>query len=255
MNNRPVRTRLKAAGIHLLGSGVVAAVAATLVFWVWYPSPFADMAGGTSLFMLLVSVDVILGPALTAVVVSPGKRRGELVRDLGVIVIIQLAAFAYGLHAMAMARPVVLVFEVDRLRLVTAADIDPATLHEAPTAFQPLSWTGPRMVAAIKSSDPGEQMRLIELDLAGIGLAMEPRQWRDYRAYAEAAWTRARPATQLLAKYPHQASSLEAIARAAGRSPEALRFLPLISRQVNWVWVIAEPGAKVVGYLPVEGFF
>ena len=255
MSNRPALFRVKAAGIHLLLSGLVAAAAATLVFLVWYPSPFAAMAGGTSLFVLLVSVDVILGPALTAVVASPGKRRAELVRDLGVIVMVQLAAFAYGLHAMALARPVVLAFEVDRLRLVTAADIDPATLHEAPSAFQQLSWTGPRMVAAIKPSDPDEQMRSIELDLAGIGLAMQPRQWRDYGAHAEAVWQRARPATQLLAQYPQQAASLQAMARAAGRPPEALRFLPLMSRQVNWVSVIAEPGAKVVGYLPVEGFF
>ncbi len=255
MNNRPALTRFKAAGIHLLASSLVAAVAAALVFWVWYPSPYAAMAGGTNLFVLLVSVDVILGPALTAVVASPGKRRAELVRDLGVIVTIQLAAFAYGLHAMALARPVVLAFEVDRLRLVTAADIDPATLHEAPVAFQQLSWTGPRLVAAIKPSDPAGQMRSIELGLSGIDLAMQPGQWRDYGAHADAAWKQARPATQLLAKYPQQAPSLQAIARAAGRPPEALRFLPLISRQVSWVSVIAEPGAKVVGYLPVEGFF
>ena len=255
MSNRPALTRFKAAGIHLLASGLVAAVAATLVFWVWHPAPFAAMAGGTSLFVLLVSVDVILGPALTAIVVSPGKRRTELVRDLGVIIIIQLAAFVYGLYAMALARPVVLAFEVDRLRLVTAADIDRATLHEAPVAFQSLSWAGPRMVAAIKPSDLDEQMRSIELGLSGIDLAMQPRQWRDYGAHADAAWKRARPATQLLAKYSQQAASLEAIARSAGRSPEALRFLPLISRQVSWVSVIAEPGATVVGYLPVEGFF
>lgn len=255
MSNRPEFTRFKAAGIHLLASGFVAAVAATLVFLVWYPSPFAAMAGGTSLFVLLISVDVILGPALTAVVASPGKPRSELVRDLGVIVILQLAAFAYGLHAMALARPVVLAFEVDRLRLVTAADIDPVTLREAPVAFQQLSWAGPRMVAAVKPSDPDEQMRSIEMDLAGIGLAMQPGQWRDYGTHADAAWKRARPAAQLLAKYPQQASSLQAIARSAGRAPEALRFLPLTSRQVSWVTLIAEPGAKVVGYLPVEGFF
>ena len=255
MSNRPEFTRLKVAGIHLLASGVVAAVAATLVFLVWYPPPFAAMAGGTSLFVLLASVDVILGPALTAVVASPGKRRAELVRDLGVIIVIQLAAFAYGLYTMALARPVILAFEVDRLRLVTAADIDPVTLHEAPVAFQRLSWTGPRMVAAIKPSNPDKQLRSIELDLAGVGLAMQPGQWRDYGAHTDAVWDRARPAAQLLATYPQQTASLQAIARSAGRSPEALRFLPLMSRQVSWVSVIAEPGAKVVGYLPVEGFF
>lgn len=247
--------RVRAAGLHLFLSAFFAGLVSLVVFLVWYPSPYSAIAGGLTLFGLLVSVDVIRGPALTVVVASPGKGRAELLRDLTVIVTIQLAAFGYGLYTMALARPVLLVFEVDRLRVVVAADIDPVSLADASPWLRELSWAGPRMVAAIKPSDPGEQMRSIELDLAGIGLAMQPRQWRDYDAYADAAWKQARPATQLLAKYPQQAASLQAIARSASRSPELLRFLPLISRQVSWVSVIAEPGAKVVGYLPVEGFF
>ena len=255
MNNRPAPTRLKAAGIHLLASGLVAALAATLVFLVWYPSPFAALAGGTSLFVLLVSVDVVLGPALTAVVVSPGKRRAELVRDLGVIVVVQIAAFAYGLHTMALARPVLIAFEVDRLRLVTAADIDPVTLREAPAALRQLSWSGPRMVAAIKPSESEDQMLSIELALSGFDLSMQPKQWRAYAGYEDAVWQRARPVSVLLAKYPQLTSSLPAIAQSAGQPAEALRFLPLISRRASWVALIAEPGARVVGYFPVDGFF
>ena len=34
-----------------------------------------------------------------------------------------------------------------------------------------------------------------------------------------------------------------------------LRFMPLLSRQTNWVAVIAMPGARVVGHLPLDGFF
>ncbi len=54
----------------------IAALAAALVFLVWYPSPYSTLAGGTGLFLLIVSVDVVMGPALTAVVASPGKRGG-----------------------------------------------------------------------------------------------------------------------------------------------------------------------------------
>lgn len=247
--------RLRTASLHLLASAFIAALAAALVFLVWYPSPYSTLAGGTSLFLLIVSVDVVMGPALTAVAASPGKGRTELMRDLAVIVVLQLAAFGYGLYTMALARPVLLVFEVDRLRVVTAADIDPASLTDAPPLLRQLSWMGPRMVAAVKPSVPAEQMRSIELGFAGSDLAMQPKQWRDYASHSSDVWRAARPVAVLLVKYPQLASSVAGIAQSAGQPPEALRFLPLMSRRASWVSLITAPGARVVGHLPVEGFF
>ena len=55
--------RLAAAGLHLLASAAVAAAMALLIFRLWYPPPFNVIAGGATLFMLIVSVDVVLGPA------------------------------------------------------------------------------------------------------------------------------------------------------------------------------------------------
>jgi hypothetical protein len=247
--------RVRAAGLHLFLSALFAGLVSLLVFLVWYPSPYAAIAGGLTLFGLLVSVDVILGPALTAVVASPGKGRAELTRDLTVIVTIQLAAFGYGLYTMAMARPVLLAFEIDRLRVVVAADIDPLSLVDAPPGLQALSWTGPRLIAAVKPSNPDDRMKSIELGLAGIDLSLQPKQWRAYAANADEAWRVARPVSVLLSRYPKLASEVTTIAQAAGQPPEALRFLPLMSRQASWVSLIAAPGARVVGHLPVEGFF
>ena len=255
MTTRSPLTRLKAACIHLLASGLVAAVAAALVFLVWYPAPFATLAGGASLFLLIVSVDVVLGPALTAVVASPGKGRAELMRDLAVIVVLQLAAFGYGLYTMAMARPVALAFEIDRFRVVTAADIESASLADAPPALQTLPWTGPRQIAAIKPTDPSEQMKALELGLAGFDLSMQPKYWREYAPLADAAWRAARPVPVLLAKYPQLASEVARIAKEVDQPAQALRFLPLMSRRESWVTFLAEPGARVVGHLPVDGFF
>ena len=247
--------RLRAVAVYLIASAVVAALAAALVFLVWYPSPHARLAGGTILFLLIVAVDVVMGPALTAVAASPGKGRAELTRDLAVIVVLQLAAFGYGLYTMALARPVALVFEIDRFRVVTAADIEPAALAEAAAGLQSFPWTGPRLIAAIKPTDPAEQMKAIELGMAGFDLSMQPKYWREYGPLADTAWKAARPVPVLLAKYPQMAAEVARIARDAGQPAQALRFLPLMSRQANWVTVLAEPGAKVVGHLPVDGFF
>jgi hypothetical protein len=250
-----LRPRLRAASIHLGISALVAALASLVVFAVWYPSPFATIAGGTHLFLLLVSVDVVMGPALTAVVVGAGKPRQELVRDLIVIVLLQLTAFGYGLYSVALARPVALVYEVDLLRLVSAADLEPAGLNEAPAGLRDLSWRGPRLMAALKPTDPQELLRSVELGLAGIPLAAMPRYWRDYSEHADAAWRAARPVPALLAKYPASVEAVTRIATAAGQPASALRFLPLRARHAEWVTLIAAPNASIVGHLPLDGFF
>lgn len=249
------RPRARAAGIHLGLSALVAAIASLLVFLVWYPSPYATIAGGTHLFLLLVLVDVVMGPALTAVVASAGKSRRELARDLAIIVTLQVVAFGYGLYSVALARPVALAFEIDLLRLVSAADLDPADLKDAPLGLRDLSWRGPRLLAVVKPSDPAEQFRSVQLGLAGIPLAMMPRYWRDYAPYADVAWRAARPVQALLSHYPAEAEAVGKVAAAAGQAPQALRFLPVQAHKSSWVALIAGPDARIVGYLPLDGFF
>lgn len=246
--------RLNACAWHLLASLLLALAASALVFGIWYPSPYAQVAGGTALFFILISVDVVMGPALTAVAANPAKPWAEFRRDLAVIVVLQLAALGYGLYSMALARPVHLVFEIDRFRVVVAADIEPAGLAGAPPALRQLPWFGPGLIAAVKPTDPAELMKSAELGLAGIDLSMVPRNWRDYASQAPAAWARARPASALLARHPALAPELQAIASRAGQPVEALRFLPLVSRHATWATVLAEPGARLVGHLPVDGF-
>ena len=247
--------RFKASGLHLLASIALAALVSALVFGIWYPAPYAAVAGGTSLFFLLVSVDVVMGPALTAVIAGPSKPLHEFRRDFALIVVLQLAALGYGLYTMAMARPVYLAFEVDRMRVVVAADVEPASLAEAPPALRQLPWFGPGLIAAVKPSDPAEQLKSVDLGLAGVDLSMVPRNWRDYTSQAPLVWATAKPVDKLLARYPAIASQVAALAAASGQSPQALRYLPLMSRQASWVTLLAEPGARVVGHLPVDGFF
>ena len=246
--------RLAFAGAHLLLSMLVGMLTALVVFLVWYPPPYAALAGGVNLFLLLTSVDMVLGPTLTATVASPSKGRSELVRDLTVIVFIQVAAFAYGIYSIASARPAYLSFEVDHFRVVSAAEVDPQSLADAPPQLRSLSWLGPRMIAAVKPTLPTDQLRAIELGLAGIDLSAEPRNWRDYSTQAHKAWIVAQPAAALLAKFPSQTDAARDVARRSGRDLSTLRYLPVVSRRQIWSALIAAPEARVVGFLPVDGF-
>src|SRR5215467_6827215 len=110
-------SRWKASGIHLLLSCAI--VGAVLVFMVsvWYRWPLFILAGGAGITLILAGVDVTLGPLITLIIFKPGKK--GLKFDLTFIALLQVVALAYGVHVIFIARPVYLVFAVDRFNLVT----------------------------------------------------------------------------------------------------------------------------------------
>ena len=239
---------MRALSLHLAGSAVIAFVAWWLVFSLWYPAPLSSISGGAKLFTLLIAIDLVLGPALTAVVANPRKTRGHLVRDICLIVAIQIGALVYGLHAIAVARPVALAFEIDLFRLVSATEIEADQLDLAPPALQRLSWRGPITLAAIKPTDSKEQFDTIQLGLAGIHLAALPRYWRNYDDHSGLAWQRAIPIAKVMNYQPNLKPEIDKLASRAQIDAATLRALPLLARRVEGMVLLA-PGGRVVGIL------
>src|SRR6218665_96173 len=134
-----LRNRLFASGVHLVASLGVALLAAALVFLLWYPGWYRLMSGGQGLFALVVTVDVVLGPLITFLIFDrQNKAWAHLRRDLLVVCVLQLAALVYGLHAVYTARPIALVFEVDRFRVISAKDVHLPELPDAAVAYRRL---------------------------------------------------------------------------------------------------------------------
>jgi len=79
-----------AAGHLLLSVAIGAAVLAAMIV-VWYPPPYFEATGGPGLVLLMIGVDVTLGPLLTTAVFNPAKGLGKLKLDLAVIGLLQLA--------------------------------------------------------------------------------------------------------------------------------------------------------------------
>jgi hypothetical protein len=67
-NNINWHARLIAAAIHFLVTLLIASIAATLIFFVWFPGEFAKMVGGAQLFLLVVCSDLALGPLISLVI-------------------------------------------------------------------------------------------------------------------------------------------------------------------------------------------
>ena len=179
--------RFKAAGIHLLLSCLIAAVAVCVMVFVWYPPPLFALLGGFGLLILISGCDVVIGPLLTLAVFKSGKK--GLKFDLTVIGLLQLAALAYGVYIMAIARPAYIVFVNDRFELVSIADVVPAEWDKAQESrFKHAPWTGPEIIGAIPPVDRAEKENVELLNALGGGLQNLPRYYVAYeRVVAEAA--------------------------------------------------------------------
>ena len=247
---------LKASGWHLVGSALVVALVAALVFGLWYPYPYQSLAGGLELFGLLVGVDLICGPLLTMVLFNPRKSHNELFRDVGLVVMIQLAALTYGLWSVMAARPVFLVFEVDRYRVVSAVDVDPGSLPEAIPSLRYLGYGGPRVIAAhVERQGGAEFLHSLDLSLKGLEPALRPGSWRDYGEFKSAVLARARPLVELQALNTEHLAVIAAAVAETGISATQLGYLPVQGRNdLPWVALIAMDDARVVGFVPVNGF-
>jgi hypothetical protein len=249
------RSRLQAAAVHLAVSAAVAAVAAAVVFSLWYPWPYRIVSGGTELFALLVGCDTAIGPLLTFAVFDRRKRFAELRRDLAVIALLQLLALGYGLHTTFIARPVALALEGSRFRATTAVQVVEAELAQALPALRDLPLTGPRTVRAVVPEAGDAKFDAIQLGLAGADVGMRPSLWRPWDdAARREALAAAKPLAPLLARPHDRQAEVDAALGRTGKPIASMVYLPLVARRVDWVVLLDAGSGEIVGYAPLNGF-
>jgi hypothetical protein len=224
------KSRLRAALVHFLICLCIAAAVLLLMLLVWYPHPYFEASGALRLALIVIGVDVVVGPVLTFVVFKRGKR--TLKFDLSVIAAIQLAALTYGIHVVYVARPVFLVFAIDQFAIVAANDVDPDSLAKVrDTQFGALSRSGPRLVGAQMPQDYRERERILASAVnTGRDLPQMPHHYVPYEQVKPTVIARAKPLEQLRERHPEAEATLRgAEERARARSVE-LAYLPVVGR-------------------------
>jgi hypothetical protein len=257
INSLRIKSAAKAMGWHFAASLLVAIVVATVVFGVWFPYPYRQLAGGTELFFLIMGVDLVCGPLLTLVLYNPVKPKRELFVDLSLVVVLQLAALAYGVWTVYQARPLYLVHEIDRFKVIALADLgttEQATqeLSKLPEKLQQNLFTGPKTVG-LKEASKEETEKVMFEAVQGRDYGERPSFYAPYdSANAAKAYQKAKPLENFAKKYPSKQNEIDNLRGQSGAGAEQLRYLPIIARQ-DWVAVLNQQGS-IVGYLQGDGF-
>jgi hypothetical protein len=247
------RERFIAAGIHFLVTLGVAALAAALIFGVWFPGEMATMVRGTDLFWLVLGIDVILGPLISLIIYNSKKTRRHLVMDYSVVALVQLAALIYGVSIVALSRPVFVAFYGDRLEIVTAIELEDADLAQAiRPEFKTRSWTGPKLVAMHEPTDLKEKQAILFSALEGKDGHLMPKYYRDYQSARAAILKKAQPLAILLTDSGAARERLENAIKKTGRASNDLRWLLVHHRFGFAVAYIDTQTAKPLSYLDID---
>ncbi len=246
---------IRTAGWHFLLGAILLVILAAAIFHFWFPYPYRKLLGGQHLIGLIFLVDVVCGPLLTTIVARPGKSRRELRLDISLIVCLQILALGYGIYVASQARPVALVYEVDRFVAVSASQVEPEELADAPIGYQALPFfSGPLLVGVREPLNGNEALQSIELSMRGKEPSVRPGWWQAYAASQPQIQKRMRQMS-LLINNEKMHPILNDVLSAIDRPVDRLYFLPLTSRSSMDEWiVILDENAEVVAYAPVGGF-
>lgn len=250
------REKYHATAWHAVASLGVVLLAGILVFGVWYPYPYRELSGGYGLFRLVVSVDIIIGPMLTLVVFNRAKPRAELWRDMAAVIALQLAALAYGMHTVYEARPVYLVYEVDRFNVITATDIDPEELAQAGPKFRSLPLWGIRLIGVRQPRDGADRLRALEQGLAGHDISLQPDWWQDLgESHHHQMRQRGKSLSSLRAKAnAEQERQIDDVLAQNGLKDTEVIALPMVGRRGDWSVLLTRQDLRIVGYMPIDSF-
>ena len=231
--------RIKFFLCHLAISAIIALIASTIIFFVWYPAPFATAVGVTNIVLMMLTIDVVIGPFFTLLVYKEGKK--TLKFDLIIIVLIQLLAFVYGFYSIAQGRPAWIVFNVDRFELIRKNEIVDQNINHAQPQFQQPSWLKPKFVATefAKNIEQRNDDMFAEV-LGGISIAQRPERYVDFIQAKEQIQQRAQK-LELLQQYNNK-SDVEKI---LAQYPQVTAFLPLKASVMNMT-VLVDQNSNVV---------
>lgn len=231
---------------HLLISYLITVLLIGIVFFIWYPSPLASAVGVTHIFLMMLAIDVIVGPLLGWLVYKEGKKTLKL--DLSVIIFLQIAALLFGLFSIEQGRPVWIAYNVDRFELVRKNDLIMEHLDQVKIQFQKPSLLYSQYVCVEFAQDKLQRENdMFAEALGGISIAQKPERYVDF--------TKALPQIKKHAKSLNnleQFNDHEQVRKILVKYPQATGYIPLKANAIDMTVLVNKEGevVKIVDLRP-----
>lgn len=239
--------RVKAFLVHLLLSAVIGTAVGAVFWFILYPAPLFRAVGGLDIFLVVLTVDVILGPVLTLIVFRKGKKRLWL--DLAVIACVQAAALAYGVATLYMGRPVFVAALGHRFDVIQASEVAPDDLQ---ASGQSLPAWGPKWVGIRPPDDPKVRSEMMFSGLAGVDYGHKPQFHTAISDMRAELLKEAKPIAELRARGRDHDAAISAWLADRGHSDESVRYVGLKAKAEDMAVILDAKTAEVIGIAPFK---
>jgi hypothetical protein len=251
-----MKFRLKAFSLHLLGSASALTLILGTLYFGWYRWPGWRLADATTVVVVLVGVDLVLGPLMTFVIASKSKARRVLTRDIGIIVAVQICALIYGSASLWSGRPLYYTFSVKILQMVQAYDIDS---HEAELGRQqnadlaPHWYSTPRWIWTPLPADPEERQKIVTGAITGAAdVVSMPRYFKPWEQGLPSLRAQLKKVDDVPYFSRGEKKKLKEHLQEAGFASDQMNTMPLTGRGKPLLVVFDLASLKIVGIFKVK---
>lgn len=241
--------KLKAFAIHLaLSIVIVSAIISTIIYF-WYPVDYLDITSFKEIAVLIISIDLMLGPLLTFVVYKKNKK--SLRFDLAVIAVIQFSALTYGSYYLFQAHPVYLTYAKGSFSLINAKLAKPENAKYSEYKVSKISSVN--LAYSEIPTDPNEKNKLLNESFNG-GPDLEERVdlYKPYDDHISEIIEESLDAEKIFSDPKTKNKTKRFLKKFGSNNLDKFVFLPLEGSTKNVVIVLDKKTAKPITTLAID---
>jgi hypothetical protein len=237
--------RLKAFALHLTGSATALTLVLGTLYFGWYRWPGWYLCDAKYVVIVLMGVDLALGPLMTLVIASPRKPRRELARDVSIIIAVQLFALSYGSIQLWSGRPLYYALTENVLQVVQAYDLNPkdvALAEQQDSPLRPHWYSRPRWIwAPMPPDSPPADARAKPGSAEKIDPIEMPRLYRPWQAGLSELRAQLRPLAAVAYFLPKDKQRLKVRMEAEGIATDQANSITLTGRGYPPLLAVFDP--------------
>jgi len=228
--------KIKAAAIHFALSFFLISILVGLMIYFWFPTSIIKVSNFKEIALLIISIDLILGPLLTFIIYKKNKK--GLKFDLLAIASLQLGALVFGVYNLYKVHPVYITFNVDRFTLITAEDAKPEEVTVKSLINSKIS--SPKLVIS-KLPDDINKLNDLILDTLETGVSDFEFKSEYYRPYDSGSLQDVISKSldpNTLFKKKESKQKLDKFINKYGKKINDYAYLPLEGTSKDAIWVL-----------------
>lgn len=242
-----IKSKFKAAGIHLGISSVIFLVLAYYIIFEWYPFPYFTADGGWQGIRIVALIDLVLGPFLTLIIYNQNKSKRQIRFDLSVIAVVQISVLLWGIYTVHNERPAAVVhwdgdFYTLPAKNFKAQDISLKELRQ-------FSGEKPPLIHAHRSTDIDTLHEVLRLSTEEMLAPFEQfHLYRPFKANKDEVFISQVDINEIISFNEKMKKELSSFLAKSNGEKEDYIYMPLNARYHNVILIFSKDG-EVLGSL------